>query len=146
MTYGSHKQILKLWTLLYLNEMASVEMARRILWMVLLGCLAISHLICLGNQTMSKKCDKREKPQYLLQRLIMCTVASVLASAWVYKIIETRPTVPLDKLHHGERGIWQHLYWAAHTIFFLRRQGSSSQETSKNPRGCPMSSLQIIMI
>lgn len=85
--------------------------------MILFGCLAITHLICLGNQAMSTKCDKREKPQNLLQRLIMCTVASVLASGWMYKIIETRPTVPLDKLHCGERGIWQQLYRVAYMSF-----------------------------
>ena len=74
--------------------------------MVLLGCLAISHLMYLGNPAMSKRADKREKPQDLLQRLIICTVASVLASASVYKVIETKP-IPLDKFHCGERGILQ---------------------------------------
>lgn len=101
-------RINKFWSFepLYLNVMASVEKGRRILWMVLLSCLAISHLMCLRNQAMSKKSDKGEKPQDLLQRLIICTVASVLASAWVYKVIETKQ-VTLDKIHHGERGILQ---------------------------------------
>lgn len=63
----------------------------RILWMVLLGCLAISHLMYLGNWAMSKRADKREKSQDLLQRLIICTVASVLASACVYEVIEMKP-------------------------------------------------------
>lgn len=59
---GYAKEYWSFETPLYLSEMASAEVRGRILRMVLLGCLAISHLMSLGNWAMSRHSDKREKP------------------------------------------------------------------------------------
>lgn len=53
------------------------------------------------------------------QRLIMCTVASVLASVWMYTAFEQKPAVPSAKLHCGAE-IWQQLCWVTHRICFRK--------------------------